>query len=103
MLFDINQRLFVQFDQQCSRRSFWWASTVLIIDAAPHNIFDKPSTDEAKIIIEMWRKHYNTIRPPSSLGYKPPAPVTVLPADLASAMWTLQPVRRSNGRNLVVT
>ena len=29
---------------------------------------------EAKIVIEGWRRHYNTIRPHSSLGYRPPAP-----------------------------
>jgi len=29
---------------------------------------------EAKIVIEEWRRHYNTIRPHSSLGYRPPAP-----------------------------
>ncbi len=29
---------------------------------------------EAKIIIEGWRRHYNTVRPHSSLNYKPPAP-----------------------------
>jgi transposase InsO family protein len=29
---------------------------------------------EAKIVIEQWRKHYNTKRPHSSLGYRPPAP-----------------------------
>jgi transposase InsO family protein len=29
---------------------------------------------EAKIIIEQWRHHYNTVRPHSSLGYRPPAP-----------------------------
>jgi putative transposase len=33
--------------------------------------------NEAKIIIERWRRHYNTIRPHSSLGYKPPAPEAV--------------------------
>jgi len=32
---------------------------------------------EAKIVIEAWRKHYNTIRPHSSLGYKPPAPEVI--------------------------
>ncbi|WP_088653036.1 IS3 family transposase [Marinibacterium profundimaris] len=36
------------------------------------------SLAEAKIIIESWRRHYNTRRPHSSLGYKPPAPVVVL-------------------------
>ena len=35
---------------------------------------------EAKALIEGWRIHYNTYRPHSSLGYKPPAPVAVLPA-----------------------
>ena len=26
------------------------------------------------VIIEEWRRHYNTVRPHSSLEYKPPAP-----------------------------
>ena len=29
---------------------------------------------EAKTVIEDWRRHYNTVRPHSSLGYRPPAP-----------------------------
>ncbi len=29
---------------------------------------------EAKVLIERWRGHYNTLRPHSSLGYRPPAP-----------------------------
>jgi putative transposase len=32
------------------------------------------SLKEAKTVIEAWRRHYNTIRPHSSLGYQPPAP-----------------------------
>ena len=36
------------------------------------------SLKEAKIIIEGWRRHYNTVRPHSSLGYRPPAPEVVL-------------------------
>ncbi len=32
------------------------------------------SLREAKLIIENWRKHYNEIRPHSSLNYRPPAP-----------------------------
>ena len=32
------------------------------------------SLAEAKIIIEAWQRYYNTERPHSSLGYKPPAP-----------------------------
>lgn len=30
---------------------------------------------EAQVLIEGWRHHYNHIRPHSSLGYKPPAPL----------------------------
>ena len=33
---------------------------------------------EAQVIIESWRRHYNTLRPHSSLGYKPPAPVALV-------------------------
>ena len=34
---------------------------------------------EAQVLVEQWRQHYNTIRPHSSLGYKPPAPQTTQP------------------------
>jgi transposase InsO family protein len=33
---------------------------------------------EAQILIERWRKEYNYIRPHSSLGYRPPAPLAWL-------------------------
>jgi transposase InsO family protein len=33
---------------------------------------------EAKVIIERWRQEYNTIRPHSSLGYRPPAPEAIM-------------------------
>ena len=36
------------------------------------------SLKEAQILIEMWRMHYNTVRPHSSLGYRPPAPETMV-------------------------
>jgi transposase InsO family protein len=36
------------------------------------------SLREAQVIIEMWRKHYNTVRPHSALGYRPPAPETII-------------------------
>ncbi len=36
------------------------------------------SLAEAKVIIEAWRRYYNTERPHSSLGYKPPAPEAVV-------------------------
>jgi transposase InsO family protein len=35
---------------------------------------------EAQIVIESWRRHYNTIRPHASLGFKPPAPEVFVPA-----------------------
>ena len=31
---------------------------------------------EARVIAEGWRQHYNTQRPHSALGYRPPAPET---------------------------
>ncbi len=34
---------------------------------------------EAKVLIEQWRVHYNTVRPHSSLGYRPPAPEVIVP------------------------
>ncbi len=30
--------------------------------------------NEAQVLIEQWRRHYNEVRPHSSLGYRPPAP-----------------------------
>jgi len=34
---------------------------------------------EAQVLVERWRRHYNTMRPHSALGYRPPAPEAVLP------------------------
>lgn len=39
----------------------------------------------AKIVIESWRQHDNTVRPHGSLGYKPPAPEVFVPAMAAQA------------------
>jgi len=36
------------------------------------------SLKEARILIEMWRKDYNTVRPHSALGYRPPVPETII-------------------------
>ena len=33
---------------------------------------------EAPTILENWRHHYNHIRPHTSLGYKPPAPIATM-------------------------
>jgi putative transposase len=54
---------------------------------------------EAQIVIESWRRHYNTVRPHSSLGYKPPAPEAMLwpaaqpqPAPPATPTVALRPI-----------
>lgn len=49
---------------------------------------------EAKVLIERWRQHYNTVRPHSALGYRPPAPEAVLPRPAGQACATLQPARQ---------
>ena len=36
---------------------------------------------EAEILIEQWRVHYNTVRPHSSLNWKPPAPESLFQFD----------------------
>ncbi len=42
---------------------------------------------EAEVLIEQWRKHYNTVRPHSALGYRPPAPEV--------ALWPVRPTTRT--------
>ena len=37
------------------------------------------SLREAQVMTERWRQYYNTIRPHSALGYRPPAPEAILP------------------------
>ena len=51
----------------------------------------------AKVLTEQWRGHYNTIRPRSSLGYRPPAPKTIAPhrGDPHSAAGRLRATRYS--------
>lgn len=46
-------------------------------------VFD--TLHEAKVLIERWRVHYNTVRPHGSLGYRPPAPEARLLAEPGSA------------------
>jgi putative transposase len=38
------------------------------------------SMREAQVIIESWRRHYNTVRPHGAIGWKPPAPDVFVPA-----------------------
>ena len=46
---------------------------------------------EAKVLIENWRIEYNTVRPHSSLRYRPPAPETVIEPGNASGATLLRP------------
>jgi transposase InsO family protein len=34
---------------------------------------------EAQVLVERWRHEYNTFRPHSALGYRPPAPEAIEP------------------------
>lgn len=43
---------------------------------------------EARALIERWRRDYNTLRPHSSLGYRPPAPEAASPEPDAPAYAT---------------
>ncbi len=36
---------------------------------------------EVRVLTERYRRTYNQVRPHSSLGYRPPAPEALLPAD----------------------
>ena len=37
------------------------------------------------MLIERWRRHYNTLRPHSALGYRPPALEAILPRSAGPA------------------
>jgi len=41
---------------------------------------------EAKVVIERWRREYNTVRPHSSLKYRPPAPEAIQPPLVAGVI-----------------
>ena len=58
------------------------------------------SLREARVLIERWRIEYNTVRPHSSLGYRPPAPASFAPEWPASA--TLRQPTLDQLRNLQV-
>ncbi|MEM9435284.1 MAG: IS3 family transposase, partial [Pseudomonadota bacterium] len=44
------------------------------------------ASNACRAMIENWRKHYNTKRPHSALGYRPPAPETFIPFHETVAM-----------------
>jgi putative transposase len=37
------------------------------------------SLAEVQALIEVWRLHFNAVRPHSALSYRPPAPETIVP------------------------
>ena len=47
---------------------------------------------EAKVLIERWRKAYNTVRPHSSLGYRPPAPESRRPCRVGPGAFAPRPL-----------
>ena len=53
------------------------------------------SIKELRVLAERWRIHYNTVRPHSSLGYKPPAPEAWLTAT-TRGMEKWKPLRASH-------
>jgi transposase InsO family protein len=60
------------------------------------------SCKEAKVLIERWRRHYNTVRPHSSLGSRSPlealarAPESILPVEACSATLRTPPLATRN-------
>lgn len=48
---------------------------------------------EAKVLIEQWRKHYDAVRPHSSLGYRPPAPEAI-----SNQQFPIKSVTTANGQ-----
>ncbi len=51
---------------------------------------------EARILVERWRTHYNTVRPHSSLGYRPPAPEAIQPCPPDSVIPRLTDMAEGN-------
>ena len=48
---------------------------------------------EAQILIERWRQEYNTFRPHSALGYRPPAPAAIAVVPRAKKNFSAMPSR----------
>ena len=58
---------------------------------------------EAKVLIERWRLHYNTVRPHSSLGYRPPAPETILFSPAVPAYAMLRPDHQGHNQRPILS
>ena len=48
--------------------------------------------EEARVLIEGWRREYNQVRPHSALRYRPPAPETIQSTVLAASLLNAQRV-----------
>lgn len=55
---------------------------------------------EARVLIEGWRREYNTVRPHSSLGYRPPAPEAIAAEPCSATLRTPQLRASSNQTTL---
>ena len=49
------------------------------------------SLAEAQVLIEAWRRHFNAVRPHSSLKYRPPAPEAIVARNGQVAPWASTP------------
>ena len=56
-----------------------------------------------QVLIEQWRRHYNAVRPHSSLGYQPPAPEAILPTASELTYATLRPAQMLAGGGRILT
>jgi putative transposase len=58
---------------------------------------------ETKVMIERWRQEYNTVRPHSSLGYRPPAPETIQPPPMLQTTPWFKPSQMEAENNRTLT
>jgi len=58
---------------------------------------------EAQVLIENWRRHYNAVRPHSSIGYRPPAPEAILPPTSGLPYAPLRPAQTLANHGRVLT
>lgn len=58
---------------------------------------------EAKVMVERWRQEYNTVRPHSSLGYRPPAPETIQPPPMPQTIPWFKPSQMEAENNRTLT
>jgi putative transposase len=49
------------------------------------------SLAEAQVLIEAWRRHFNAVRPHSSLKYRPPAPEAIVARNVNVTPWASAP------------